>query len=146
MPGDPLSTQLLFTEKVSIGVYIHKKHLLFQCKSIYESKIYKSWAVRTLLFLNSWNIYIYDKISGYCDYDWLSAGNRIFRVSPKEKGEIETADMASTATWPLYYRHFSVSFAARWGLWLKEACLSKRGVQRGFRESVGGEVKGDLES
>ena len=59
MPGDPLSTQLPFTEKVSIGdMYIHKKYLLFQCKSIYESKIYKSWAIRTLLVLNSWNTYM----------------------------------------------------------------------------------------
>lgn len=32
-----------------------------------------------------------------------------------------------------------------WG-WLKEACQRKRGVQRGFRESVGSEVKGDPES
>lgn len=58
MPGDPLTTQLLFIEKESIGAYIHKKYLLFQGKSIYESKIYKSWAVRTLLFLNSWNKYM----------------------------------------------------------------------------------------
>ena len=58
MPGDPLSTQLLFIEKVSIGVYIHKKYLLFQGKNIYESKIYRSWAVRTLLFFNSWDKYV----------------------------------------------------------------------------------------
>ena len=113
-----LAVVLILGLLLVIGVPIYQGIQKSTAESIYESKIYKSWAVRTLLFLNSWNIYIYDKISGYCDYDWLSAGNRIFRVSPKEKGEIETADMASTATWPLYYRHFSVSFAARWGLWL----------------------------
>ena len=121
MPGDPLSTQLLFIEKVSVGVYIHKKYLLFQGKNIYESKIYKSWAVRTLLFFNSWSKYMIKYLVIVIVIGWVLA-IASFEYHQKKRGKWRLL------TWyqPPHVVHVSVVHCAtdmfQAALQLAEAC------------------------